>query len=757
MLKLTKDRLRPALFLMILPGLAAAAEAVAPAEPLDTITVSATRLRSVPDFDVPASITTIGLNPDNSRADISVTESMAGIPGLTALDRQNYAQDTQLSIRGFGARSTFGVRGVRLFSDGIPASMPDGQGQLSHFNAMGGERIEVMRGPFSALYGNSSGGVVQVWSKDGAEGDPWRAKATYGSNDAYTLAGQALGREGPVGYNVALSRFDTDGYRDHSAARRDSANARATINFDESQRLNVLLNYVDIDAQDPLGLTRAQWNAAPRSVASVADDFNTRKTVQQFQGGLVYELLFGGNQSVRLMGYAGNRQVVQFLAIPVATQANAMHSGGVVDLDSDYDGADARWSWNGELAGRPLEITVGANFDEQNQDRRGYNDYVTVGSVTTLGVQGLIRRDESNRVQNLDQFAQVFWEFAPRWSVLAGVRHTEVEFHSSDHYIRTGNPDDSGSVTHTNTTPVGGLMWSATDALRFYFSTGKGFETPTFNELSYRADGQAGLAFNLRPAVSHNYELGSKWKGEGGLNAAVALFRADTNDELAVARNVGGSQQLPERRAGAPPGRRGLVRPAARTAARPGLRVHVHRRDVPVVLPHLHRPALHDAERHRPGRRADPGRGASPGIHAPELARGRMERRARAHGRERPRRQRPGERTRPGLCARARRSRSQLHAARRPPARLRAHREPARSRLHRLGDRQRSERPLLRDGARTQLPRRRPVLLLTREAQSSTRVPQRSVSEAVPVGWTTGGTSTVALPLRSSVTGNTTR
>lgn len=535
---LPKGRL--ALLALSLPGVGFAADAAAPGGALETITVSATRLRSVPDFDVPASITTIGLDAENSRADISVTESMAGIPGLTALDRQNYAQDTQLSIRGFGARSTFGVRGVRLFSDGIPASMPDGQGQLSHFSALGGERIEVMRGPFSALYGNSSGGVVQVWSKDGAEGDPWRAKATYGSNDAYTLAGQALGREGPVGYNVAASRFDTDGYRDHSAARRDSANARATITFGDAQRLNVLLNYVDIDAQDPLGLTRAQWDAAPRSVAGVAEDFDTRKTVEQLQGGLVYELLFGGGQSLRLMGYAGNREVVQYLAIPVATQANPLHSGGVVDLDSDYDGADARWSWNGELAGRRLEVTVGANFDEQNQDRRGYNDYITAAGVTTLGVQGDLRRDESNRVQNLDQFAQAFWEFAPRWSVLAGVRHTEVEFHSSDHYVRAGNPDDSGSVTHTNTTPVGGLMWSATDALHFYASVGKGFETPTFNELAYRADGQAGLALNLRPAVSRNYELGGKWKGAAGFNAAAALFRADTDDELAVARNVGG-------------------------------------------------------------------------------------------------------------------------------------------------------------------------------------------------------------------------
>ena len=144
-------------------------------EQLETVVVSATRLRSVADLDVPASVTTVQLDPDSNRAQTNVTEVLGGIPGVTALDRQNYAQDTQLSIRGFGARATFGVRGLRLYADGIPASMPDGQGQLSHFNLLGADRIQIMRGPFSALYGNSSGGVVQLWSRPGTEETSARA------------------------------------------------------------------------------------------------------------------------------------------------------------------------------------------------------------------------------------------------------------------------------------------------------------------------------------------------------------------------------------------------------------------------------------------------------------------------------------------------------------------------------------------------------------------------------------------------------
>ena len=226
----------------------------------------------------------------------------------------------------------------------------------------------------------------------------------------------------------------------------------------------------------------------------------------------------------------------QFLALPVAAQANPLNAGGVIDLDSDYGGADLRWSWQGELASKPFEFTAGTNFDRQNHARRGYENFF--GS--TLGVKGALRRNERNRVRNIDQFAQAWWRFAPRWSLLAGARQSEVEFDARDHYVTTNNPDDSGSVRYRDTTPVAGLMFEPGEDMRFYVSAGRGFETPTFNELGYRADGDAGLAFDLQPATSRNLELGMKWRGEGGAHLEAALFRADTDDELAVVRNVGG-------------------------------------------------------------------------------------------------------------------------------------------------------------------------------------------------------------------------
>ncbi len=522
----------------MLPNLAQAQNAAPPSPPIErlpTVQVQAARGQQVADVDLPASISTVWLGDDANGNLAQLSEALNGIPGVVARDRQNLAQDTQLSIRGFGARSTFGVRGVRVLVDGVPATMPDGQGQLSHANLLSAERVEVLRGPFSALYGNSSGGVVQVWSADGAAGDPWRLRVATGSDATLSAGAQLRGEQGPVRYNVAANHFRTDGWRDHSAARRESLNARLGTDVADGQ-LELVLNYFDSpDAQDPLGLTREQVRQDPRQATAVATQYNTRKSARQGQAGLVFTRTEGA-QTWRTMGYAGQRSVEQYLAIPPGPQANPLHAGGVIDLDGGYGGLDARWAWQGQVAGRPLEFVIGANADQQLQNRRGYENFVG----DQLGVRGALRRDQRDRVRNVDQFAQAFWQWAPRWSLLLGARHSTVRVRSEDRYVTARNPDDSGARNYDATTPVAGVVFHPSDAWRVYASAGRGFETPTFNELGYRADGQAGLALDLSAARSRNLELGGKWRGSGGAAFDAALFRADTDDELAVASNTFG-------------------------------------------------------------------------------------------------------------------------------------------------------------------------------------------------------------------------
>ena len=512
------------------------AQSAPSAATLDRVVVTATRLEGVSAFDVPASTDTVVLGDGGARPQAALSEALDGIPGLLARERQNLAQDTQLSIRGFGARSTFGVRGLRLYADGVPATMPDGQGQVSHFGMLGADRVEILRGPFSALHGNSSGGVIQLWSDVPEQGHETRLQASMGSHDSTVVGARLRGAGDVVGYSVAASLLDIGGYRDHSAARRESLNAKLRLQ-PGAGTLDLVLNHFNApDAKDPLGLTRAQAWQDPDQASPVAKQYDTRKSARQDQLGAVYEWPFAAGHRLRAMAYGGRREVEQYLALPIAAQANPLNAGGVIDLDNDYGGADLRWSWTGDLGGRPFELSAGVNADRQRQQRRGYEDFVG----TTLGVRGAQRRNERNQAWNADQYAQAWWQLASRWSLLVGARHSRVGFRSDDDYVTAGNPDDSGRVVFGRTTPVAGVTFAPTDALRLYASVGRGFETPTFNEIGYRADGGAGLAFDLRPATSRNAELGMKWRGAGGARADLAVFRADTDDELAVARNVGG-------------------------------------------------------------------------------------------------------------------------------------------------------------------------------------------------------------------------
>ncbi|HXE50418.1 MAG TPA: TonB-dependent receptor [Ramlibacter sp.] len=518
-----------------------AAAGAALSQTLPQVTVSATRSEATP-FEVPASVDVIdgARLRAAGRPEINLSESVGLVPGVIARDRQNYAQDLQLSIRGFGARSTFGVRGVRIYVDGIPATMPDGQGQLSHIDLASAGRVELLRGPFSVLYGNSSGGVLQVFTEPG-EGPPALTSSLAVGSYGLVRPGLRLSGSTPgLGYVVSANHFSTDGFRDHSSASRGLANARLDVKPGEGGEWTVIANTVQVRADDPLGLTRAQFDVAPRSVDATATQFNTRKTVTQSQLGLIHEYRLSGGDRLRLMVYGGTRETEQFQAIPVAAQASPLHPGGVIGLERRYAGSDLRWTRQTSLAQGSLEVVAGLSYDQMQEHRLGWQNFIGA----TLGVQGALRRDEDNRVWNLDPYLQAVWNFAPRWSATAGVRRSTVRFSSNDHFIVGINGDDSGQVRYGATLPVVGLMYAWSPQLHLYAALGRGFETPTFNELAYRPDGSAGLNFALRPSRSDNLELGVKGQWAAGERLrtewSAALFQTSTRDEIVTQTNVGG-------------------------------------------------------------------------------------------------------------------------------------------------------------------------------------------------------------------------
>ena len=494
-----------------------------------------------PAFDTPAAVDVVyGRTLNEGQRQVNHSETLARIPGLNIGDRSNYAQDLQIWSRGFGARSPFGVRGIRLYADGIPASMPDGSGQVSHFSLSSAERVEVLRGPFSALHGNAAGGVIAIFSEDAPPGLRITPSASYGSFRTWRLGMQAAGTLGATGYTLDASQFATDGPRDHTAARREIENARVKFRLSEAITLAVTYNRVNMpDAQDALGLTRAELSANPGETTPTALQFNTRKSTYQAQSGVVLEHAFSAQNQLRCSGYVGGRKIEQYQAIPTATRAGTASPGGVIDLDRGFYGFDVRWIHKGFAPDGAYHLTAGLSREIQNELRRGYLNFLgTLAAPTALGVLSALRRNEDNRVSNFSQFIQAEWQAWPTIKLSAGARHSSVAFNSRDNYIVTGNGDDRGATTYRASTPAAGVVWTSTERLNLYATVGRGFETPTFNELAYSAAG-TGLNFALKPATSRHTELGVKAQLAGGTLSA-ALFRADTVDEIVTLTNAGG-------------------------------------------------------------------------------------------------------------------------------------------------------------------------------------------------------------------------
>jgi iron complex outermembrane receptor protein len=494
------------------------------------IVVTATRVPK-PSLEVPASIDRVyGDEIRQGRVQVNLSESLGRVPGILVQNRQNYAQDLQIQSRGFGSRATFGVRGIRLIADGIPASMPDGQGQAATFALGSAERIEVLRGPFSSMYGNASGGVINVETQDGPQEPTVWGDVSAGSFDTWRAAVKFGGTWGRVNGLGDFSHFETDGYRQHSAATREQLNAKLKVGLQDRTSVTLVANGLDQpDTQDPLGLTRQEYQADPKQATPNALAFNTRKSISHEQLGLAFNHGFSADSRLQASVYGGQRTVQQFLAIPLATQAAATHSGGVVDLDRNFSGLALRYFHNLTPG---LRFSVGAEYEQMAEHRRGY--------INNFGDQGALKRDEDDTVSSSGLYVQAEWKFAERWALHGGLRSSRVDFRSEDHFIAPGNPDDSGQKSYDATTPVAGLLYKLSERTSFYGTYGRGFETPTFAELANVNPPATGLNFDLQASTSRHLEAGVKTILPAGMRVNAAIFKIVTENEIVIDRNSGG-------------------------------------------------------------------------------------------------------------------------------------------------------------------------------------------------------------------------
>ena len=505
---------------------------------LPTLHVEATRTDTT-YLQTPASVFRIDAPPVDTSSQVNLTEVVKGIPSLQLRNRENYAQDLQLSMRGFGARSTFGVRGIRLYVDGIPATMPDGQGQTSNIDLSSLDHVEVLTGPFSSLYGNSSGGTILTSTKEGQGKDSIELSYSGGSHDksraGLVLQGGAKGANEPS-YVISSSYFDTDGYREHSGAEKVLNNAKLSWDLDDGSKINWITNYVKIHADDPQGLTRDQWNANPKQQVPFLKQFNVRKDIEQTQTGVTWSKPINDKNELYAMVYLGNRQVTQYQSIPKSTQdASINHAGGVIDFERDYYGADFRWTGKALLPNTTL--SVGVALDAMDEDRKGFENFNLVNGQPSYGVKGNLRRDEDNTLWNVDPYLQASWQFLPTWRLDTGVRYSNVHYKSKDNYLSNG--DDSGKTDYSKVLPSAALSWQILPELMAYVSYAKGFETPTFTEMAYRPDGESGFNFDLTASTSDTYETGLKSQNQLG-DFTLAVFQTKTKDDIVSAGNSNG-------------------------------------------------------------------------------------------------------------------------------------------------------------------------------------------------------------------------
>ena len=505
-------------------------------------------------FDAPAAISSVeGETIRASGQQVNLSDALSGVPGVVSLNRNNYAQDVQISIRGFGARAAFGTQGIRIIADGIPATMPDGSGQASTVSLTSVDRVEVLKGPMAQLYGNASGGVIQTWTKQAGDQAELGTQLFTGSNGLTRTDWQFSDRTDnkKVGLVADYSFFNLAGWRDNSQARREQLNTVLTIDPQEDTRVRLILNsFIMPFAGDPMGLTQAQLNANPRSAGTNSVLDHVSKTIRQNQVGAVLEQRITPDLSFEGRIYDGARENLQLQAA-TATTTPANTIGTWVGLNRDFRGLGLQLKGREREWSVPMEWVVGFDGDKSSEARQGgctNTGNLVVSSVNAAGCAGLIgttylSRNEQDVATNRDFYAQTHWELNDQWSAVLAARDSNVNLSAvtASSLFGTG-----GTVKYQAFTPMAGLTFHANDRLNVYANVGRGFETPSLANAAYIRN-PANLAAvsptfnpNLKAATNVSYELGAKWLPSHLSRIEVAVFEVNTQNEVVTDLSVSG-------------------------------------------------------------------------------------------------------------------------------------------------------------------------------------------------------------------------
>jgi len=454
------------------------------AKAVDTVVVTASRISS-PIGEIPAAVTVIEKDEiQSAQPTVTLRESLVGVPGVFVQNDTNFAQDVRISIRGFGSRSAFGIRGIQIYVDGIPQTLPDGQSQVDTIDMGEVQRIEVMRGPVSALYGNSSGGVINITTEDGPENPFAELRTVGGEFGLWKMQARGGGQSGRANYLLNVSHVQVSGYRDHSRAESWRWNGKVRFDLAENSDITLLLNSVySPELEDPGGLTEEQARTDPAQASPLSLQFDTREKVGDARGGLVYRNELNEHHQIEAAGYYSYRTLDN--AIPFR----------FVELGRDVLGGRIQYELRGSLFRLAHQVLAGTEVQYQNDDRRNFDNVDgRAGPVLLL--------DQREEVTNVGVYVQERLKLSERWSAVLGGRYDNVRFSIHDHLTTDG--DDTGSKTFDQATGRVGLIYGLMPSIDIYAGIAQAFETPTTTELVNQPLGGGGINSDLEPQKSVN-------------------------------------------------------------------------------------------------------------------------------------------------------------------------------------------------------------------------------------------------------------
>ena len=477
---------------------------------LDEVVVSASRSEQKA-FDAHGSIDVVNRQTiERSGPQINLSEALGMTPGIFVANRNNLAQDLQVSIRGYGARAPFGVRGVRLMVDGLPQSLPDGQGQTSQFAATSASRIEVLKGPVASLYGNASGGVLQAFTREPSEDPELLLSGFTGSDNLYRSSFQYSDTRGDYGFVVDYGLLAYEGFREYSEAKRSHLNSKLVLKG-EDRKTNFIFNVLDqTKGEDPGSRTLTEFRTAPYRANAFGKAQGVGKTYRQSIVGAVHEQRTTQAGTWQARAYVATRDL-----------DNPIPNNKIL-IDRVQWGLGLQNQRDTRLAGTAARLSLGLEFDDVRDDRQTGKPLITN------------RRDNVSTAYGLWGQMELFP--SESLSLSAGLRLSSVYLKATNNELVSGDTS-GGSRRYSGNAVYLGMTRHLGETTNLYATVGSSFETPTLNETLYvfvpgQAQGDAAFNTSIDAAKSIQWEAGLKHRTAAQGYAQLAVFGAQTKDDI---------------------------------------------------------------------------------------------------------------------------------------------------------------------------------------------------------------------------------